>query len=259
MSFRERILSRSLKGQSGFTLVEMAIVLVIIGLILSAVTVGKDLQRKADYRKAYTKFISGWKQAYDQFYQDFGYVVGDNRPDSENAPTGRVGGGADNTYPNNMTCAARGPAPVWNGTTEASETRISTPTLEAAMRAGEIAIPQGTGVGDMSGVTAATWDRGRACQYQYWDSNGIARTMEVSFRYLDTAGGPDTSGLAGNVMVISGLTADIAKVFDIAIDGIEESRAGRFRIANGEAAWANINPEDAAAQPTVTAYYKMTQ
>lgn len=258
MSFRERILSRSLKGQSGFTLVEMAIVLVIIGLILSAVTVGKDLQRKADYRKAYTKFISGWKQAYDQFYQDFGYVVGDNPPSGQFAPTGRVGGIEGNNYFNNMTCAVRGPAPVWNGSSEATNNNVSRPTLEEEMRRGEIAIPQGIGVGSMASGAGAVEDRGRACQYQYWDSNGVARTMEVSFRYLDTTTGPTSSGLAGNVMVISGLTPDIAKVFDIAIDGIEEAGAGRFRRASGQD-WGDIAEERATAQGTITAYYKMTQ
>lgn len=126
------------------------------------------------------------------------------------------------------------------------------------MRAGEIAIPQGTGVGDMSGGTAEPSDRGRACQYQYWDSNGIARTMEVSFRYLPAANATP-SGLAGNVMVIDGLTPDIAKVFDIAIDGIEEASAGRFRIADGSQNWGDINVEGTPTQPTITAFYKMTQ
>ncbi|MCK5872730.1 MAG: type II secretion system protein, partial [Methylococcales bacterium] len=46
--------------QSGFTLIEMAIVLVIIGLILGAVSVGKDLQRSAEYKKVKQKFIDQW-------------------------------------------------------------------------------------------------------------------------------------------------------------------------------------------------------
>ncbi|MBE9395822.1 type II secretion system protein [Pontibacterium sp. N1Y112] len=37
--------------QQGFTLVEMSIVLVIIGFILGAVSIGKDLQRDAEYSK----------------------------------------------------------------------------------------------------------------------------------------------------------------------------------------------------------------
>ena len=36
-------------AQGGFTLVEMAVVLVIIGLILGAVSIGKDVQRNAEY------------------------------------------------------------------------------------------------------------------------------------------------------------------------------------------------------------------
>lgn len=37
--------------QQGFTLVEMSLVLVVIGLILGALSVGKDMQRNAEYKK----------------------------------------------------------------------------------------------------------------------------------------------------------------------------------------------------------------
>ncbi len=49
--------------QQGFTLVEMSIVLVIIGLILGAVSIGKDLQRDAEYSKIKQKFVDQWVQA----------------------------------------------------------------------------------------------------------------------------------------------------------------------------------------------------
>ena len=46
--------------QSGFTLLEMSVVLVIIGMILGAVSIGKDLQRNAEYAKIKQKFVDQW-------------------------------------------------------------------------------------------------------------------------------------------------------------------------------------------------------
>nr|CRH04668.1 conserved protein of unknown function [Include Prokaryotic N-terminal methylation motif] [Candidatus Magnetococcus massalia] len=72
-------------GEQGFTLMEMAIVLVVIGLILGAVSIGKDLQRNAEYRKITNKFVGQWAQAYNQYYERTGVVPGD----TVIAPTGR--------------------------------------------------------------------------------------------------------------------------------------------------------------------------
>ena len=65
------------KKRAGFTLVEMAVVLVIIGLILGAISVAKDVQRNAEYTKVVNKFGNGWKASYDQYYQRAGVVIGD--------------------------------------------------------------------------------------------------------------------------------------------------------------------------------------
>lgn len=49
---------RGIISQAGFTLVELAIVLVIIGLIISSVLVGQDLVRGAELRAAITQYDS---------------------------------------------------------------------------------------------------------------------------------------------------------------------------------------------------------
>ena len=76
------------KVQQGFTLVELAIVLAVIGLIIGAVAIAKDVQRNAEYQKTVNKFAYQWKMSYDQYYQRTGVVVGD----CQQAPTYMVNG-----------------------------------------------------------------------------------------------------------------------------------------------------------------------
>ena len=49
---------KKVANQQGFTLIEMAIVLIIIGIIIGAVIKGKDLIRSAEQKKIYTKYLN---------------------------------------------------------------------------------------------------------------------------------------------------------------------------------------------------------
>lgn len=57
-----------LGGNNGFTLIEMAIVLIIIGIIIGAVVKGKDLVRSAEQKKLYTTWIRDWQVAFNNYY-----------------------------------------------------------------------------------------------------------------------------------------------------------------------------------------------
>ena len=69
----------SVKGKGGFTLVEMAIVLVIIGLILGAVLKGKDVINSAKQKQFYAKFLKGWQTEIVSYYDRTGYMLGDGK------------------------------------------------------------------------------------------------------------------------------------------------------------------------------------
>lgn len=66
-----------LKGQGGFTLVELAIVLVIIGLILGAVLKGQEMINNAKMKRAYNE-VREVSAAVYTYYDKYGKYPGDD-------------------------------------------------------------------------------------------------------------------------------------------------------------------------------------
>lgn len=67
---------RIVRGQKGFTLIELAIVLVIIGIILGAVLKGQDLIEGAKVKRVIA-FSNKWEAPIWTFYDKKGYFPGD--------------------------------------------------------------------------------------------------------------------------------------------------------------------------------------
>ncbi len=215
--------------QQGFTLIEMGIVLAIIGLILGAVMIGKDVQRNAEYSKVANKFVYQWKMAYDQYYQRTGVVVGD----CQQAPTYMVNG-SETTFNGVASCTRAGggaagvPASFANtglrvshglgyaaNSVGAGDPATATQDLRTLMQQAGIRMAPGRGEGSED-------------RYLYTDSNGNAAELQIAFQWNP----PGTISGAGNVMVLRGLTPDLARYLDQLIDGKADSREGRFRIQN---------------------------
>lgn len=204
------------KSQRGFTLVEMSIVLVIIGLILGAVSIGKDLQRDAEYSKIKQKFIDQWVQSYNTYYQRAGVVVGDNQAQPRLMVNGANYTAANATDPvsgGDMSLVIE-PNVICHGT--------AGPKMDRSLQAN-------LDLHDLFDRLGVRMPPGRAegleDRYVYLDSNGNPQEIQICFQWNP----PGYAEGSGNVMVIDGLTPDLARVLDQMIDGKPDAREGVFR------------------------------
>jgi len=228
------MITRHITKQTGFTLIEMAGVLTVIGLILGAVSIAKDAQRNAEYIKIKQKFVDQWVQAYNLYYQRTGVVIAD----SQTLPLHIVGGASLSSVRTNPTggiitqadlpqskyskppriCHGQGYSfgSVGSGDRGASATAtgatISMDLFDQMDQHG-IKMPPGRA-------------EGREDRYVYLDSNGNPAELQICFQWNP----PNTASGSGNVMVLRGLTPDLARMLDQQIDGKADAREGRFRM-----------------------------
>ncbi len=181
------------RQQRGFSLLELSIALVVVGLILGAVAVGRDLQRSAANQRLSTDFIQGWQLAYEAYFNGVGRPPGDNASN----PTGRING--------NVTPAG----------TELCGTEMINVFLAAGIR-----VP--------TGRTEGQQDR-----YVYLDSNGNPQEARVCFQSVNWSEPGAAVGayvaLPRNVMVLRGLTFSLVGALDQQIDGRTDARFGSLR------------------------------
>lgn len=203
--------SRLPRGNNmGFTLIEMAVVLIIIGLIIGAVVKGKDLVTSAKQKKLYTQFLQSWQLAFNSYYDRTGWILGDqNSVDNNTGVNPRDGHCSDATEANLVS----------------QLTRVG------------LTVPP-------AGATGSTTQR------LYRDAQGNDYTLTIRFRYDSDVGNyiEITDSSAGNGMPVElGIAWD--NIIDGQADGTSGSFRfdGDGTIGAAQAAWPRADQIDAAS------------
>lgn len=198
-----------LRQNKGFTLVEMALVLIIIGIIIGAIVKGNDLVRSAEQKRIYSKFLSDWRLAYMNFYDRTGRVLGDTW-DTAGTGTGQDGQ-ADSSNATGAAPTAAGQA----GLSDSTDTDIYLGLNDVGLRA------------PTTNIAA------RPYEYRYVDSEGNAHTLSIAFAWDATDN--------YNYMLISNIPGELGIAIDTMVDGQVNGQAGDFiaATADGAAGLAN--------------------
>ena len=209
-----------LGDNQGFTLVEMALVLIIIGIIIGAIVKGKDLVRGAEQKKIYSKFANGWRLAYLNFYDRTGKILGD----MNNGTAAGQDGMAD---------------------TDPGNTGAITAAGQTALTAGSL--PNSNGLNTVGLDTPVTNVPTVAYQYRYVNSKGGTNTLDIAFDWDATNN--------YNFMRINNIPAELAIALDTMIDGEADGTKGDFVKSDG-LAW---DASDATLGPATVnvAHWKM--
>jgi prepilin-type N-terminal cleavage/methylation domain-containing protein len=188
------------RQQSGFSLLELSMVLIVIAVIAGAVAVGGDIQRNASYQKLGSSFVRGWQLSYLSYKTKIGVVLAD----SQTTPTGFVN--------QNTSGADAGGA--------GSISEICDTNLRSAMLQAGVEMPQGR-------------TEGKESRYSYQDSNGNPQELQVCFRSIpwmtETAVAGTYSNQVKNVMVIKRVTPDLARLIDSLVDVARDAQFGKVR------------------------------
>jgi prepilin-type N-terminal cleavage/methylation domain-containing protein len=204
------------KENKGFTLVEMAVVLIIIGVIIGAIIKGKSLVRGAEQKKIYTKFVNDWRINYLNFYDRTGKVLGDTW---DGASAGQDG----------------------QADTAAGATGVPTNDGRDDLFDGPAAGSAYMGMTSL-GLEAPTTNTSNNWQYKYVDSDGNAHFMDIAFVWDDTNN--------YNYMLVNNVPGELAIALDTMIDGSASGTVGDFLHddGTGPAAWPTVATTDATVR-----------
>ena len=202
-----------IRNNKGFSLIEIAVVLIIIGIIIGAIVKGKDIMRSAEQKKVYTKFVNAWQLAYMSFYDRTGKILGD-------------------TYNDNATAAGQdGEADTAAG--------VAGPVTDAGredLYTGPAAPGEYIGLTQV-GISAPSTNMSTNYQYKYVDSAGGSHSLTVAFEYDDTE--------KYNYMWVINCPNELGIALDTMVDSEADGETGDFLcyLNNGtgsETAWGAV-------------------
>lgn len=198
---------------AGFTLLELSIALIVIGMLISMAKVGGDLMRQSTYVKLINDFIfiGGWHNAYGSYTVGQGHVLLDDPA----SPTGQVNEGGD---------------------------AVRREDLVSAMLAAGVSLPSGRGVG---------FETHYGYQDSNGNPQDMEVSFQaLDWAVPDGAIGSyrkDTH----NVMILERVTPDLARMIDAQKDGLVDARFGCVR-QKGKAAETTAESKTWSVDDTAT-------
>lgn len=221
-------------NRKGFSLIEIGIVLVVIGLIIAAVMKGKDVIKGAEVKETSQNFMSKWQNVADNYYDKLGFNIYGS---AEN----RMILGAIQTAP---TIAFQGDiAPVVCGddTSVVGTEALPTQNRRDAALQGARTISEELKLAGINAYKVIKSNTNNICRQQVSGEYTEDAQVEVDFGYLQIANPTDgviTNAQMGNgtarrnVIIFKNVPVDVAKAFDKLIDTTVDGRYGKVLSAD---------------------------
>lgn len=195
-------------NEKGFTLIELAIVLVIIGMIVGAIMKGKDVMRSAQTKQFYQSFLGKWVTMADNYYDKTGVNLADGTSNGGTSATTTPDGFMDGTNVNTNKALIRD-ALIKAG--------INPCDVIKSGNLNDLTICPSTGV-DIAQGAVDSEIYGKV-------SNIIIQLYALQLPKMGTA---LTGTQLKNIVVAVNVPLDIAQAMDTLVDGISKGEAGRF-------------------------------
>jgi prepilin-type N-terminal cleavage/methylation domain-containing protein len=196
------------KNQKGFTLIELAIVLVIIGIIIGAVMKGRDIMRSAQTKAFWQGFAGKWITMVDNYYDKTG----------QNLADGERNGGTTGGLPNGFMDG------IYMGGTLTRALARDT-LMKAGINACDLIKTSLVNDTTTCPVTGTEIGGGQVDSEVY----GKVSNIRVGFsNYVMSTGGAIIPNTRKNFVVFLYVPIDIAKALDTIVDGVSAGNSGRM-------------------------------
>lgn len=199
--FKKNFLAKTDGKEAGFTLIEMAIVLVIIGIIVGAVMKGRDLIKSAQIKNAYETFFAAHYKAITSYYDKTGRILADG---PVNGGTSTSNGWMDNVHLDSA-------ASRTNIIKAFSSVGIDICSLVKSNITSDECGPNGLNIGQIS-----------------LDGEYSRQTTWVGYYY------GSFNGRYRNYLRLQSLPTDFAIAIDRMVDGVANCASGTFQAAPGQ-------------------------
>lgn len=212
-----------IRNNKGFSLIEIAVVLIIIGIIIGAIVKGKDIMRSAEQKKVYTKFVNAWQLSYMTFYDRTGKILGDTYNDNATGPAAGQDGEADTAEGASGAVTDAGREDLFDGPASGS----------AYMGLTQV------------GISAPTTNMDTNYQHKYVDSAGGSHLLTVAFDYDDTDN--------YNYMWVINCPNELGIALDTMVDSEADGETGDFlcfNLANDDATPSAWGAAAVGTEPT---------